>query len=103
MATAKPISRAPAQTKVYYPLAGVLSYLVPGLGQIYQGRIGKGLLFLVCVYALFFYGLFLGSGSARVEVEGQVRDFHISGSVYLPDTYNEQVNRSPRLAVNLYN
>jgi len=41
-------------------LAGVLSYLVPGLGQIYQGRIGKGILFLVGIYGLFFYGMFLG-------------------------------------------
>ncbi len=43
------------------PLAGLLSYLVPGLGQIYQGRVGKGLLFLVCLYVLFFYGLYLGN------------------------------------------
>jgi hypothetical protein len=42
--------------------AAVLGYLIPGLGQIYQGRIGKGVLFLVCLYTLFFYGMFLGSG-----------------------------------------
>jgi hypothetical protein len=40
--------------------AGVLSYLVPGLGQIYQGRVAKGLLFLVCLYALFFTGMAMG-------------------------------------------
>ena len=44
----------------YAPLAGFLSYLVPGLGQIYQGRIGKGILFLVCLYTLFFTGMALG-------------------------------------------
>jgi TM2 domain-containing membrane protein YozV len=44
-------------------LAGFLSYLVPGLGQIYQGRIAKGLLFLVVLYGLFFYGMYLGSWS----------------------------------------
>src|SRR5438067_466518 len=27
------------------PLAAFLSYLIPGLGQVKQGRIGKGLLF----------------------------------------------------------
>jgi hypothetical protein len=48
--------------RVYSPLAGVLSYLVPGLGQIYQGRLIKGILFLVCLYGLFFYGLALGHG-----------------------------------------
>jgi hypothetical protein len=43
------------------PGAAFLSYLVPGLGQIYQGRIAKGVLFFVCLYALFFYGMYLGS------------------------------------------
>ncbi|MCS6852078.1 MAG: hypothetical protein NZ700_13025 [Gemmataceae bacterium] len=41
--------------------AAVLSYLVPGLGQIVQGRVGKGLMFLLCLYGLFFYGMALGS------------------------------------------
>jgi uncharacterized protein DUF6677 len=48
----------PAPT--YSPLAGLLSYLVPGLGQIYQGRFAKGLLFMVCLYGMFFYGMSLG-------------------------------------------
>lgn len=43
-------------------LAGFLSLLVPGAGQIYQGRVSKGLLFFVCIYLLFFYGLALGKG-----------------------------------------
>jgi hypothetical protein len=42
------------------PLAGLLSYLVPGLGQIYQGRVVKGLLFFVCLYGMFFFGMYLG-------------------------------------------
>src|SRR4051812_37826860 len=42
------------------PFAGLLSYLVPGLGQIYQGRTGKGVIFLVSLYVLFFYGMWLG-------------------------------------------
>ena len=57
----------PATDKVPSPengsTAALLSYLVPGLGQIYQGRVGKGVLFLVCIYTLFFYGLFLGASS----------------------------------------
>lgn len=43
------------------PLAAFLSYLVPGLGQVMQGRIGKGLLFFACLYGLFFYGLYLSN------------------------------------------
>ena len=42
------------------PLAAVLSYLIPGLGQVYQGRIGKGLLFFAGLYGLFFYGMWMG-------------------------------------------
>jgi hypothetical protein len=44
-------------------MAALLSYLVPGLGQIYQGRIGKGLLFFLCLYGMFFYGMYLGRWS----------------------------------------
>ena len=51
------------------PWAAFLSYLVPGLGQVYQGRVAKGLLFCVSLYALFFYGMYLGRGM----------------NVYLPD------------------
>jgi hypothetical protein len=70
------------------PLAGLLSYLVPGLGQIYQGRVGKGLIFLVCIYFLFFYGHYLGDGK----------------NVYLPDTAHESNPWNlPRPLANLYN
>ena len=42
------------------PLAAFLTYLVPGLGQVMQGRVGKGVVYFVCLYGLFFYGLSLG-------------------------------------------
>ena len=42
------------------PLAAFLSYLIPGLGQVYQGRVGKGLLFFFGLYLLFFYGMWMG-------------------------------------------
>lgn len=61
MSRAPSPTRSPAPAPPVYSLgAGVLSYLVPGLGQIWQGRIGKGLLFFVCLYGLFFYGMYLG-------------------------------------------
>jgi hypothetical protein len=50
--------------------AALLSFLVPGLGQIVQGRVGKGLLFLLGLYALFFYGMGMGDWK----------------NVFLPDT-----------------
>jgi hypothetical protein len=72
------------------------------LGQIYQGRVGKGVLFLVCIYTLFFYGLYLGTSS----VQAGERTVTVSTSVYLPDTVEEN-NRGgsalSNLANNLYN
>jgi hypothetical protein len=54
-----PNAPPPPPVKLDFVAAG-LSYLVPGLGQLTQGRVRKGLLFLVCLYALFFYGMYLG-------------------------------------------
>ena len=50
----------PVPPRTFDPLAAVLSYLLPGLGQVVQGRIGKGVLFFICLYGLYFYGLTLG-------------------------------------------
>jgi TM2 domain-containing membrane protein YozV len=76
------------QTVIWSPLAGFLSYLVPGLGQIYQGRVAKGILFLICLYGLFFYGMALGDWS----------------NVYLPDTARENNPWNlPTTMANIYN
>jgi len=69
MANSEPsnnVAQAPRPVSVF---AAVLSYLVPGLGQIYQGRVAKGILFLVCLYGLFFTGMAMGDWK----------------SVYIPD------------------
>jgi hypothetical protein len=42
-------------------LGGFLSFLVPGLGQIVQGRVLKGLMFLVLLLTLFHVGHALGN------------------------------------------
>ena len=57
------------------PLAAVLSYLIPGLGQVIQGRIAKGVLFFVCLYGLFFYGMWLG----------QMKNVWLPDATRLPD------------------
>src|SRR5207244_4170491 len=83
-------------------LAAFLSYLFPGLGQIYQGRIAKGVLFFVCIYGLFFYGMYLGSGSR--EVNGEPYALH--SNVYLPDMADRPGLNPfglPRTLANLYN
>lgn len=73
----------------FHPLAAFLSYLIPGLGQIYQGRVGKGVLFFVCVLALFYYGMVLGKWN----------------NVFLPDKVDVSQNpwNLPPLGANLYN
>lgn len=103
-----PASKNPVPQPPYAPFAAFLSYLVPGLGQIVQGRVGKGLLFMVCLYTLFFYGLFLGQGRAAVhDEEGQVKEYHVNSNVYLPTAYDRQQpasdNVPQRLAYDLYN
>ncbi len=43
-------------------LAAFLAWLIPGVGHIYQGRTGKGILFFVCILGTFVYGMYIGSG-----------------------------------------
>jgi len=40
--------------------AGLLAWLVPGLGHIYQGRTAKGVLFFVTLMGTFLWGMYLG-------------------------------------------
>ena len=41
-------------------LAALLAWLWPGAGHIYQGRIGKGLLYMICIMGTFLYGFDVG-------------------------------------------
>jgi hypothetical protein len=43
-------------------LAALLAWMLPGLGHVYQGRTGKGLLFFVCVMGTFLFGMWIGEG-----------------------------------------
>jgi hypothetical protein len=43
-------------------LAAFLAWLVPGLGHVYQGRTGKGVLFAACIIGTFAFGLIIGEG-----------------------------------------
>jgi len=51
-------------------LAGVLAWLLPGLGHWYQGRKAKAILFFCCIILIFVAGCYFGSdkdyGIARV-------------------------------------
>lgn len=93
MSSPKPSTPTPAPASAAPPppvkldfVAAALSYLIPGLGQLTQGRVRKGLLFLVCLYALFFYGMYLGQGK----------------NVYLPYYHPEERGTLSRVASDLY-
>lgn len=53
-------------------VAGILAFLVPGLGHFYQGRTFKGLLYATCILGLFGWGMAIG--------EGKVVYFHWNSS-----------------------
>lgn len=42
--------------------AALLAWLIPGLGHLYQGRIGKGILYAVCILSLYGLGFAMGEG-----------------------------------------
>jgi hypothetical protein len=42
--------------------AAFLAWLFPGLGHFYQGRIGKGVLYSVCIMSLYLIGFAMGEG-----------------------------------------
>jgi hypothetical protein len=62
-------------------LAAFLSWLVPGLGQLYQGRRFKGTVFMASLVSTFLAGMWLGGGTVvyaswrpgdrRIEFIGQ--------------------------------
>jgi hypothetical protein len=80
MANSSPANTVAEAPRTVSVVAGVLSYLVPGLGQIYQGRVGKGILFLVCLYGLFFAGMAMGDWQDVYlpEVDARARDNAVS-------------------------
>ncbi|MEZ6140362.1 MAG: DUF6677 family protein [Zavarzinella sp.] len=77
-----PVTTVPLPPRKLDFLSGVYSFFIPGLGQILQGRIGKGVLFLVCIYGLFFYGMALGEWK----------------NVYLPNYHRDETGPSKVIA-----
>ena len=41
-------------------MAALLAWMVPGLGHLYQGRTGKGILYAVCILGLYLLGMVMG-------------------------------------------
>jgi hypothetical protein len=58
-----PESDQPIEIDLKEPwIAALLAWLMPGMGHVYQGRTGKGILFFVCVFGTFVFGMMLGEG-----------------------------------------
>jgi hypothetical protein len=53
-------------------VAAVLAWLWPGAGHLYQRRTGKGLLFMICIWGTYFFGLALGEGKVVYASWNQV-------------------------------
>jgi len=62
--------------------AGVLSYLVPGLGQIFQGRVLKGVMFLVILLGLFTVGHAMGNGQNVYLPPPEGQPTNVAGALY---------------------
>lgn len=63
MPAAPPVERPRPWEEKNVVVAGVLAYLVPGLGHFYQGRMFKGLIYFVCILGAYFGGMRLGEGA----------------------------------------
>lgn len=61
MSSAPPAAPAPVPPHEPSMLAAFLSFLVPGLGQIYQKRYAKGILFMVSLLGMFYLGQAMGN------------------------------------------
>ena len=54
---------APSDVPLKAPsLSAFLAWLWPGAGHVYQGRRGKGMLFMVCILSIYVFGCLLGEG-----------------------------------------
>lgn len=54
--------------------AAFIGWLIPGAGHLYQRRYGKAVLFAICVFSTYFYGLSLGGGHV-VYASWKAQDF----------------------------
>lgn len=97
MSQASPSSDHPAPPPLR-GLAALLSFAVPGSGQILQGvvsrnwqRLAKGVLFLAGIWGMFFYGMYLAKGQnvylPHIAEDRPVKWFgkelpHFAGNLY---------------------
>src|SRR5689334_441644 len=64
-------------------LAMLLAWLWPCAGHLYQGRNGKGFLYMACILILYFWGLAMSGGHA-VYASFKSEDLRLSYLCQLP-------------------
>jgi len=58
-------SKTPASIRL--PIAGLLAWLVPGLGHLYIGDRGRGLVFMITISATFWAGIAIGGAGSTID------------------------------------
>ncbi len=61
------MAKAQEHAAVQMPLAGLLSWILPGLGHLYLGHRARGLILLITICATFWTGIFIGGSAATVN------------------------------------
>ena len=70
-------------------LAGLLAWLIPGAGHLYQRRYFKGVVYMACIVGIFVWGSSLGEAKAvHLRWDGPDRD---AKTRHLPLGYLAQV------------
>ncbi len=60
-------------------ISGILAYLIPGAGHLYQGRRFKAALYAVCILGTFFYGTLLAEWKAvQAPAQGRSRPGYLA-------------------------
>lgn len=59
-----------ATSSLRAPVAGLLAWILPGLGHFYLGDRGRGLVLLVVVTATFWSGVAVGGVGATIDPQG---------------------------------
>ncbi len=61
------MSQSATQASLRIPLAGLLAWLVPGLGHLYIGDRARGLIFMITISATFWAGIAIGGAGSTVD------------------------------------
>jgi len=61
------LSQSATPASIRIPVAGLLAWLVPGLGHLYIGDRGRGLIFMITISATFWAGIAVGGAGSTID------------------------------------